>query len=282
MFDTVPNNVIIDRHRIAWGRHGDGEPLVLLHGTPAHSFIWRDVVPQLVKAGRCVYLFDMLGYGASERPLPADTSVAAQEALLVKLLDRWGLDKAAIIGHDIGGAVALRLAVHTPARMSSMMLVDSVSYDSWPSSTWRQIIEMTTDRSAPLTAEEFQGLMTRQLLMTVHDKERMSGAVLNAYLRPITGEIGQPAFFRHQVAHYDSRYTQEVMPFITNLKIPVGLIWGEEDAWQPLHWGRRLAVDLDAELSVIPKAGHFAMEDAPTAVADAILTFLNKQKRDGQ
>lgn len=277
MSDLLTENRIIDGHRVACGAHGQGEPVVLIHGTPSHSYIWREIVPGLVAAGRRVHLFDLLGYGASERPLAADTSVAAQEKLLGALIDSWGLLAPDIVGHDIGGAVALRFAVDRPNRLRSLTLLDTVSYDSWPSPTWREIIETHLDRGKPISPSDFRALMTRQLKMTVHEETRMSGHVLEAYLRPISGDLGQPAFFRHQVAHYDSRYTQEVMPHLDRLAMPVRLIWGEEDRWQALHWGRRLAADIGAELKIIPKAGHFLMEDAPQAVAATILDFLNEQ-----
>ena len=79
MTDLLNDNVIIDGQRIACGTHGTGDPLVLIHGTPSHSFIWRNVVPKLNDTGYRVHLFDLLGFGASERPRdPAvDTSVAA-------------------------------------------------------------------------------------------------------------------------------------------------------------------------------------------------------------
>jgi len=69
-------DVLIQGCRIATGIHGSGTPLVLVHGTPAHSVIWQTLVPVFVDAGFHVHLYDLPGFGASERPLTADTSVA--------------------------------------------------------------------------------------------------------------------------------------------------------------------------------------------------------------
>lgn len=84
MGKLVQENSIVGRHRIAHGTHGDGEPVVLIHGTPSSSYIWRNVVPELVEVGYRVHLFDLLGYGLSERPWdPAvDTSVSGQVPIL--------------------------------------------------------------------------------------------------------------------------------------------------------------------------------------------------------
>ncbi len=274
MTDLLNRHLIIDGHRIACGVHGDGPPVVLIHGTPSHSAIWRNVLPRL--RGWRVHVFDLLGYGASERPLAADTSVAAQTHLLEHLLDAWALETADIVAHDIGGGIGLRLAVHSPRRVNSLTLIDTVSYDSWPSSTWQRIIAEHAAQPGGPDPDSFRCILTGQLQMTVHDPLRMSGEVLEAYLRPITGPVGQAAFFAHQVAHYDSRYTAELTAQLGHLAMPVQLIWGDDDRWQPLHWGERLAADIGAPLHVIPDAGHFAMEDAPEAVAGHVLDFLQE------
>lgn len=82
-------------------------------------------------AGQRVLVFNLLGYGRSERPLRRDTSVASQARILGRLLDFWELGRADVVGHDIGGAIAMILAVANPERFRSIVLIDAVSYDSW-------------------------------------------------------------------------------------------------------------------------------------------------------
>jgi len=95
MSDLTTENLLVDGHRIAHGRHGQGEPIVLIHGTPSSSHIWRNMVPKLVAAQYRVHLFDLLGFGASERPhdQAVDTSVSAQVAILEAMLSHWGVLK---------------------------------------------------------------------------------------------------------------------------------------------------------------------------------------------
>jgi pimeloyl-ACP methyl ester carboxylesterase len=275
MTELLPDHAIIDGQRIACGVHGQGLPVVLIHGTPSHSFIWRNVVPRLTAAGVRVHLFDLLGFGQSERPRAADTSVAGQGSVLEGLLDHWGLAQAHVVAHDIGGAVGLRFAVARPQRVLSLTVVDTVSYDSWPSETWRRIIRDHLDDYAAMPESAFRQLLTRQLRMTVFDKARMAGDLLEAYLAPLSGPLGQASFFHHQVRHYDSRYTEEITADLANLTMPVQILWGETDEWQPIAYGRRLAEDIPgAALHSVPNAGHFLMEDAPVAVADHVLGFL--------
>jgi pimeloyl-ACP methyl ester carboxylesterase len=275
---VLDRNAIVEGSRIAYrDGGGKGRPVVLVHGTPSHSYIWRRVVPGLAAAGYRVLAFDLLGYGHSERPLQKDTSVASQARLLDGLLDIWRLDRADVIGHDIGGAAAMILAVRKPERFRSLAVIDTPSYDSWPSETWRKIIREHLHEYHRMSLEEFRTTMVRQLEMTVHHKARMSGETLDAYLRPLLGELGKTSFFVHQVSHYDSRYTEEIAGDLTKLSMPVKILWGEQDEWQPVSYAKRLAQDIPrAMLTVIPEAGHFLMEDEPDRVTEELLGFLQK------
>ena len=126
----VDKHVLINGTRIAHGVHGEGIPVVLIHGTPSSSYIWRNILPRLVDEGYRVHVFDLLGFGLSERPWnrETDTSVTGQVPVLERLLAHWGLDTAHIISHDIGGAVAQRFSVFSPERVRSLTLIDVVSF----------------------------------------------------------------------------------------------------------------------------------------------------------
>ena len=280
--DSILNdNVIINGHRIACGAHGnsEGEPVLLIHGTPSHSYIWRNVLPGLTQAGYRVYLFDLLGFGASERPRnpETDTSVGAQDAIITGLLDYWNLSSVHLVAHDIGGAVGMRFAIFHPEKTRSLTLIDTVSFDSWPSETWRSIIDQGLDSLMQAPRQEHRERLTKQLKMVVYDKTIMEGEVLKAYLDPITGPIGQPGFFQHQVAHYDSRYTEKINDRLHELgNLPVQILWGENDQWQPLSYAEKLhSVIPDSQLKVLPEAGHFLMEDKPVKTSGYIDEFIS-------
>lgn len=271
----LDRHVLVNGVRLAYRDRGDGDPVVFVHGTPSYSYEWRDVVPAVEAAGHRVLTYDLLGYGDSERPLTHDTSVGAQTELLVGLLDALGVESAALVTHDIGGAIGLRLAVLHPARVRRLMLIDTVSYDSWPSATWQEIIDTRLESYAAMSAQDFDDLLTRQLKMTVVDEGRMSGEVLAAYLAPHRTALGRTSFFEHQVRHYDSTYTEELTGRLDELTLPVSILWGEQDRWQPMHYASRLAADIPgAGLVTVPGAGHFVMEDDPDRVAREVLGFL--------
>lgn len=269
-------HVVVDGARIAYRDRGAGWPVVFVHGTPSHAYVWRDVAPRVEAAGYRTLVYDLLGYGRSERPVDRDTSVAGQVEVLDGLRSRLGIDRFSLVGHDIGGAVAQRVALQAGSGLDRVMLIDTVSYDSWPSETWRGVIDAHLADYEAMPWEDFEALLTRQLRMTVADPSRMSGDVLDAYLAPHRSRLGQTSFFEHQVRHYDSRYTEELTDQLGDLTLPVRLLWGAKDRWQPLSYGHRLASDIPgAELRVVQNAGHFLMEDAPERVATELLDFLN-------
>lgn len=273
----LDRHVIVDGVRLAcrYTSGDSGETLVFVHGTPSHSFIWRHVIPPLEDSGHTVVAYDLLGYGASERPLARDTSVTAQAELLDALLTELGISHCTLIGHDIGGAIAQLFAVDNASRVERLMLIDSVSYDSWPSTTWQTIIRDHLDDYAAMPQQDFENMLARQLRMTVAEPEHMSGAVLDAYLAPHRTPLGRMSFFEHQVRHYDSTPTRQLAPQLTTLSMPTRILWGELDQWQPLTYGQRLAEDIPrAELVTIATAGHFLMEDAPDRVVSEIRRLL--------
>ncbi|MFH9043584.1 alpha/beta fold hydrolase [Streptomyces sp. NPDC017966] len=129
----------------AYRDHGQGTPVILIHGTPSHAYERRDVVPHIEADGFRTVTYDLLGRGRSERPADRDTSVAARTDLLGRLLDALDIDQADVVAHDIGGAVGPRFAVDRPGRVRRPSTTDSVSHDSWPSPTWRQITDEPPD-----------------------------------------------------------------------------------------------------------------------------------------
>lgn len=275
--DFLDRHVLVDGVRLAYRDRGEGDPVLFVHGTPSYSYEWRHVVPRVEAAGHRVITYDLLGYGASERPLDRDTSVIAQTELLVALLDALGVDRAALVTHDIGGAIGQRMAVLHPERVRCLVLIDSVSYDSWPSATWRQILGSGRAALATMPAPEFEEMLTRQLTMTVADGTLMAGDVLRAYLAPHRGALGRVSFVEHQVAHYDSTATEEISDRLGDLTLPVRILWGQHDRWQPTSYAERLAADIPrAELVVVPGAGHFLPEDDPDRVAQEVLDFLGR------
>ena len=105
----------------------DGRPVLLLHGEPTWSYLWRDVIPVLVSAGLRVIAPDLIGFGRSDKPAEiADHSYAAHvEWVRAFALDALDLRELTIVGHDWGGLIGLRLATEHPGRMAAFVATNT-------------------------------------------------------------------------------------------------------------------------------------------------------------
>src|SRR5688500_7696123 len=112
--------------RVAYDTIGEGSPIVLVHGTPFSSYVWRRIAPALAENYR-VHVFDLLGYGASDKREGQDVSLYAQGKLLARLLEHWKLESPMIVGHDFGGAITLRAHLLEGCDFERIVLMDAVS-----------------------------------------------------------------------------------------------------------------------------------------------------------
>jgi len=278
----VNDHTLIDNTRIAHGSHGKGAPVVLIHGTPSSSYIWRNIVPLLAEAGYKVHVYDLLGFGLSERPWSpdVDTSVTGQVPILEGLLRHWGLDDFHLIAHDIGGAIAQRFGVQSPERLRSLTMIDTVSFDSWPSRRTNEQMQNGLERLIKAGDDEHRQHFSNWLRSTVHEPDGLDETAAAIYLDFISGPIGQASLFQHQVRHYEPRHTQDVADRLHTLgRLPVQLIWGADDAWQVVDWAHKLNATIPgSELHVLENCGHFAMEDQPETISDLLVDFLDRHK----
>ncbi|MFE1585171.1 alpha/beta fold hydrolase [Streptomyces sp. NPDC058737] len=259
---------------VRWNRLGapDGRPLVLLHGTPFSSYVWRAVARSLARDHQ-VFVWDMPGYGLSEKSDGQDVSLAAQGRVFAELLDHWGLRRPLVAAHDFGGAVALRAHLLHGARYGALALVDPVALAPWGSPFFRLVRE---------NAEVFGQLPEALHRALVREYVGSTGgpglhpAVLDRLVEPWLGETGQPAFYR-QIAQADQRYTDEVQDLYAGLEVPTLVCWGEDDAWIPVAKGRELASLVPgARWEPIAHAGHLVQEDAPAELTAALLDFFRR------
>jgi len=258
---------------VAYEVLGDGPPVVLIHGTPSWSYLWRTVASDLA-ARHTVYVYDLLGYGTSEKHEHQDVSIAAQTKVLAELLDLWGLEEPCVAGHDFGGTIALRLLLLEGRRFRRLALCDPVAIAPWITPFSRHV-------QAHLEAfQTVPGHIHRQMIAT-HIRtaiaREMTDDQLEPYLRPWLGTVGQAAYYR-QVAQFDERYTREIEPRYGEVQAPTLLLWGAQDGWLDPQFGQKLARMIPgARLSLIPGAGHFLPEDQPKIVAAEFAAFFTQE-----
>jgi pimeloyl-ACP methyl ester carboxylesterase len=257
---------------VAWGELGpsEAEPVVLLHGTPFSSFVWRNIARALATRSR-VLMWDMPGYGVSEMAEGQDVSLAAQGRVFAELADHWQLTRPQVVAHDIGGAVALRAHLLHGMAYRRLVLVDPVAVAPWGSPFFRLARE-----HAAVFSQLPGGLhhaLVREYVSSA-SATPLPAATLEALVAPWMGEHRQPAFYR-QIAAADQRHTDEVQPRYGEIDLPVLVCWGTRDRWIPVERGHELAGLIpDARLHLIEGAGHLVQEDAPAELTAALVDFL--------
>jgi pimeloyl-ACP methyl ester carboxylesterase len=255
---------------VAYDVLGNGPPVVLVHGTPSWSYLWRSVASEL--AGRfTVHVSDLVGYGTSEKRKGQDVSIGAQTRILSELLDLWELREPCIVGHDFGGAVVLRLMLLEGRSFRRVALCDAVAIAPWITPFSRHVQRhLEAFQTVP---EHIHRQMIAAHLRTAIARDMTDGE-LEPYLQPWLGPVGQAAYYR-QVAQFDECYTREIEPRYAEIRAPTLVLWGERDGWLAPEFGRRLADAIPhARLTLIPDAGHFLPEDQPAAVVAALAAFF--------
>lgn len=254
---------------IRWDSFGEGPPIVLVHGTPNWSFIWRDVVDYLAPQHQ-VYVLDWPGYGRSDRFEGQNISWDEQARRLPELFEHWGVAAPMVVAFDIGPIFALRAHFFEGLDIGALVLADAAVIPPFVSGFSRLAREsIATMRELPVYVVE--AMIAAHLRQTTY--RPMDAETLEAYLSPWRGDEGVAAYWR-AVSCYDENLAAPLVPRLGELMMPVRLLWGEHDGWIPPEKGRELAAAIpDAELRFIPDAGHFSPDDNPRAFADEVLNF---------
>lgn len=266
---TLTQEIDFEGRTVRFDVLGDGPPLVAIHGTPWSSFNLRHIIHGLASRFR-VFYYDLLGYGQSDKR-PGDVSLGVQNRVLSRLLAHWQLHDPIVVGHDFGGATALRARLLDRHNYSRLVLIDAVAVAPWGSPFFRHVGEFEPAFAGlpPYIHEAICRTYIQSAATTP-----LAEAVLQATVAPWTGDPGQAAFYR-QIAQASSRYTDEVEPAYGSITEPALVIWGEADSWIPVAQGRQLAAALpNCTFKTIPGTGHLVIEEAPGAVLQEILRFL--------
>jgi len=254
---------------LAYVDEGDGPAVLLLHGFPTSSHLWRGFVPPLAARHR-VIAPDLLGYGDSAKPAGADLTIFSQAASVRELLEHLGVDEFAVVGHDVGGGIAQLLALDTGAK--ALVLLDSIAFDVWPIEGVRMLQATEPEQE---TEELVESVIRLSLDLGIAKKQRLTEELVEATVRPFAGD--PPAFFRAARA-IDGRGLAGREDELAALDIPVFLIWGEEDPFLPVDVADRLGELLDGStLALLPGCSHFVTEDATETLVPLVTEWLRAQ-----
>ena len=257
----------------AAGTRGGGEPLVLIHGFPTSSHLWQELVP-LLPGGRRVVVLDLLGYGRSDPPGTLALDIKAHADRLLVLLDLLGINRACLIGHDVGGGIAQAVAVKAPHRVSHLCLVSSVAFDDWPSREVR-LARATLPLTRHLPATWLLSVLRSDLARGYVDADLATRSI-DRYVRNFVTPAGRDLLVAHLEA-LDNADTVEIGARLGSIPAPTAVIHGAHDPFLPLSAARRLQGAIrGATLEVLDAGRHFLPEESPERLAELIAVLVER------
>jgi 2-hydroxymuconate-semialdehyde hydrolase len=251
---------------------GDGPPVLLLHGFPTSSVLWRREIWLFAQRMR-VIAPDLLGYGESEKPPGADLSELAQAAYVRELLEQLEVRQLAVVGHDIGGVIAQLLALDAEELdVRMLVLMDSPSFDAWPVEAVRLMQAAVPEQETPEFVED---LVRLAFVMGASRQRPLDEETVQAYLAPWVAN--PPAFFR-AARGIEGKGLSGREEELARLEQRAFLVWGEDDPFVEPWVGERLNdLLLGSTLALLPGCSHFLTEDAPQTVGPLVYEFLRRE-----
>ncbi|EAQ04549.1 probable oxidoreductase-putative hydrolase involved in aromaticring cleavage [Pseudooceanicola batsensis HTCC2597] len=264
------HSTTVDGIAMRWEERGPGDPVILLHGIPTCPALWREVAP-LVEGHR-VIAWEMPGYGASiPEGRDRDISVATQADYLIAWMRSQGIQRATLVGHDLGGGVAQIAAVRAPQMVSGLLLTNAICYDSWPVPLVAAVAK--TGSIAKHAPDSSFHQLLKLMFSKGHETEAAAEAAFEAHA-PHYDRHGEAEAFVRQAQSLNVEDTKTIAGQLSGLGLPARIVWGAADEFQKVEYGERLAADLGAPLRRIEGGLHFTPEDHPRILADEINALL--------
>jgi haloalkane dehalogenase len=276
-FDYEPRYLDIDGLRVAYVDEGEGQPVVMLHGQPTWSFLFRKMIPPLRDAGyRCIAV-DYVGFGRSDKPVDLDWySYERHTDVCREVMERLGLRDAILLGHDWGGPIGLRIAVEHPELFERFVLLDT------PFFTGRQTM--------PPVWIEVRKLFEREPDIPVGDlvrggcKHDPGPEAIAAYEAPypsLESKAGARAFPLHVIPLSAdlpaAKACWKVLKAMRKDPRPALVLWGAEDLLFPVELGGWVAGALRREpLTLVPDSSHYMPEDQGEEAARMAIEWLSE------
>ena len=260
--------------RMHYVDEGAGPALLLVHGTPTWSFLYRRIIADLRDDYRVVAP-DLLGFGLSDKPTTEAVAPPRQAEHLRGLVEHLGLEHFSLAVHDFGGPIGLSLALDRPEQVTALTLFNTWM---WPRTDW-----VTVWASRFFGTRLGRTLYTRwnfstNVLLPALTQQALSPAVHAQYQQvfPTPNSrhatwvcardlVGANDWYRSLWARRDALRS-----------LPALLLWGEEDPGFDLEVCRQwTALFEDSEVQTLPDVGHLPQEEAPETVGAALRSFLD-------
>lgn len=250
---------------------GDGDPVVLMHGIPVSSYLYRKVLPPLAERGLRGIAFDLPGLGLAEKPTGFDYTWSGLGRWTGEAIGALGIDRCHLVLHDIGGPVGLEWALRNRERVRTLTVLDTLIDVAHFRRVWSMGLA-APPVIGPLWVATIRPPVARWLfyLQGIADRSSTPAHEVDAHLALLHLDGGGQSF-RQIVRGFELTEEKERF-YIEGLREagwPASIVWGERDPALGVDRRRVFEETLGVEAKVLP-AKHFLQEDQAPAVAGAI------------
>jgi pimeloyl-ACP methyl ester carboxylesterase len=251
--------------------------IVLIHGFCASNLVWREILLPLAEAGFRVIAPDLVGFGFTEKPRNGEFgayTIAAQSRMIIRLLDKLGIERATLAGSSYGGAVASFVALDHAERVERLVLVSAVTNDDVKN---QRLLRLA---AAPVMGDLLSPLMLgspRLMRWRMRKVYEAGGGPVRteenmlAHHRPLRYANTHRAVLRTLRRWDATRIEREA----ANITQPTLLVWGEGDTDVPLKNGFHLHTLLpNSRLIVFRHCGHLPQEEHPREFTEVVMKWI--------
>jgi haloalkane dehalogenase len=279
LFRAPPHRYLdVGAGAVAYRRVGSGPDVLFVHGWPVSGATWRLLLPHLVDHVTC-HVIDFPSAGSSR--FDADTPMSIEQHITTvrRVVDLLEVDSVAVVGHDSGGLIA-RHAMVGDRRLRAMGLINTEPPD--PSWRFRSFI---ASRRLPGLARGLGWVAgsrrVRRLRMVFGDafadRSLLDGEFDEFFLRPLHDSREHCDAAARLLRSFDMRHVSELTDIHRRIDVPVQLVWGDRDPFFPVDRARAMVSTFpNAQIEVLEGVGLFSHEEAPGAVAAALLPTLTR------
>lgn len=252
---------------------GSGEPILLLHGWPTSSYLWRNLIPTLAENNRVIAL-DLPGFGRSDKRLSDSFSFPYQNKMIDSFLKELGIEKVNLAVHDLGGPLGLFWAVKNPEKVIRITFLNTLVY---PEFSWAvKLFGLSTLLPGVKTWLTSPRGLRAAMRLGIVNKDELSKQDVEQYQRPFQSKESRKVLLK-TVHRLSIKGYHEIAEKLPKFEIPIQIIYGTNDKILPdvAKTMARVKQDLpQAELTALDGCGHFLQEDKPQEIAQLMATFL--------
>ena len=277
---AAAEEITLHGNRVSFLRAGDGPPLLLLHGIAGSRETWAPLIPALADEFT-VIAPDMLGHGCSAKPR-GDYSLGAYASGARDLLLALGHESATVVGHSLGGGVAMQFAYQFPLHTERLALVSSGGLGEEVNVILRAATLPGSELVLPLITKAWVTHTGRRIARLLDAVGLQPSADLTEIARgyaSLADPEAREAFIctaRSVIDHRGQRVSARDRLYLAD-SVPSLIVWGERDRIIPSFHGRRAADEMPgSRFELVEGAGHFPHLDQPIAFCRLLARFINE------